>query len=286
MHKKLGIILTAGLSLLLTGCSKVSLSTTAKTYSPDGMVAVVKGHTANHNTVTYQIDNGVKHSVKVHDKIFVIQVPASNREQKVKLTASAGNKQQQQTVKVKAVKSLGNYQQFVQKYNQMVVMSKLSPQEIQTLKAASTLKKAPSSPDPQLMQQIKQAQQVEQKVQQLQSTTKSEQLPVQLNGIHNVVDNSAYTLRLNVQNGNLMGATMMIPVKSFKDKSQAQQFGTAFALFSQALGANGKQVMHEFESKTKNQDKTQTTSKTIIDHGVKYSIGFSTTELYVYITKA
>lgn len=286
MHKKLGIILTAGLSLLLTGCSKVSLSTTAKTYSPDGMVAVVKGHTANHNTVTYQIDNGVKHSVKVHDKTFVIQVPASNREQKVKLTASAGNKQQQQTVKVKAVKSLGNYQQVVQKYNQMVVMSKLSPQEIQTLKAASTLKKAPSSPDPQLMQQIKQAQQVEQKVQQLQSTTKSEQLPVQSNGIHNVVDNSAYTLRLNVQNGDLMGATMMIPVKSFKNKAQAQQFGTAFALFSQALGANGKQVMHEFESKTKNQDKTQTTSKTIIDHGVKYSIGFSTTELYVYITKA
>lgn len=286
MHKKLGVILTAGLSLLLTGCSKVSLSTTAKTYSPDGMVAVVKGHTANHNTVTYQIDNGVKHSVKVHDKTFVIQVPASNREQKVKLTASVGNKQQQQTVKVKAVKSLGNYQQVVQKYNQMVVMSKLSPQEIQTLKAASTLKKAPSSPDPQLMQPIKQAQQVEQKVQQLQSTTKSEQLPVQLNGIHNVVDNSAYTLRLNVQNGDLMGATMMIPVKSFKNKAQAQQFGTAFALFSQALGASGKQVMHEFESKTKNQDKTQTTSKTIIDHGVKYSIGFSTTELYVYITKA
>lgn len=187
---------------------------------------------------------------------------------------------------MKAVKSLGNYQQVVQKYNQMVVMSKLSPQEIQTLKAASTLKKAPSSPDPQLMQQIKQAQQVEQKVQQLQSTTKSEQLPVQSNGIHNVVDNSAYTLRLNVQNGDLMGATMMIPVKSFKNKAQAQQFGTAFALFSQALGANGKQVMHEFESKTKNQDKTQTTSKTIIDHGVKYSIGFSTTELYVYITKA
>ena len=73
MHKKLGIILTAGLSLLLTGCSKISLSTTAKTYSPDGMVAVVKGHTANHNTVTCQIDNGVKHSVKVHDKTFVIQ---------------------------------------------------------------------------------------------------------------------------------------------------------------------------------------------------------------------
>lgn len=136
------------------------------------------------------------------------------------------------------------------------------------------------------MQQMKQAQQVEQKVQQLQSTTKSKQLPAQLNGIHNVVDNSAYTLRLNVQNGDLMGATMMIPVKSFKDKAQAQQFGTAFALFSQALGADGKQVMHEFESKTKNQDKTQTTSKTIINNGIKYSIGFSTTELYVYITKA
>lgn len=271
MHKKLGIILTAGLSLLLTGCSKVSLSTTAKTYSPDEMVAVVKGHTANQNTVTYQIDNGTKHSVKVHDKTFVIQVPASDQQQKVKITAAHKGQQQQQTVTVNAAKKLGNYQQIVQKYNQMVVMSKLSPQEVQTLKTAAALK---------------QAQQVEQKVQQLQSTTKNEQLPVQLSGIHNVVDNSAYTLRLNVQNGDLMGATMMIPVKSFKDKAQAQQFGTAFALFSQALGADGKQVMHEFESKTKNQDKTQTTSKTIINNGIKYSIGFSTTELYVYITKA
>lgn len=286
MHKKLGIILTAGLSLLLIGCSKVSLSTTAKTYSPDEMVAVVKGHTANQNTVTYQIDNGTKHSVKVHDKTFVIQVPASDQQKKVKITAAHGGQQQQQTVTVNAAKKLGNYQQIVQKYNQMVVMSKLSPQEVQTLKAASALKKAPSAPNPQLMQQMKQAQQVEQKVQQLQSTTKSKQLPAQLNGIHNVVDNSAYTLRLNVQNGDLMGATMMIPVKSFKDKAQAQQFGTAFALFSQALGADGKQVMHEFESKTKNQDKTQTTSKTIINNGIKYSIGFSTTELYVYITKA
>lgn len=286
MHKKLGIILTAGLSLLLTGCSKVSLSTTAKTYSPDEMVAVVKGHTANHNTVTYQIDNGTKQHVKVRDKTFVIQVPASDRQQKVKITAAHDGQQQQQTVTVNAAKKLGNYQQIVQKYNQMVVMSKLSPQEVQTLKTAAALKKASSSPNPQLMQQMKQAQQVEQKVQQLQSTTKNEQLPVQLSGIHNVVDNSAYTLRLNVQNGDLMGATMMIPVKSFKDKAQAQQFGTAFALFSQALGANGKQVMHEFESKTKNQDKTQTTSKTIINNGIKYSIGFSTTELYVYITKA
>ena len=286
MHKKLGIILTAGLSLLLTGCSKVSLSTTAKTYSPDEMVAVVKGHTANQNTVTYQIGNGAKHSVKVHDKTFVIQVPASDQQQKVKITAAHDGQQQQQTVTVDAAKKLGNYQQIVQKYNQMVVMSKLSSQEVQTLKAAAALKKAPSSPNPQLMQQMKQAQQVEQRVQQLQSTTKREQLPAQLNGIHNAVDNASYTLRLNVQNGDLMGATMMIPVKSFKDKAQAQQFGTAFALFSQALGANGKQVMHEFESKTKNQDKTQTTSKTIINHGIKYSIGFSTTELYVYITKA
>ena len=286
MHKKLGIILTAELSLLLTGCSKVSLSTTAKTYSPDEMVAVVKGHTANQNTVTYQIENGAKHSVKVHDKTFVIQVPASDQQQNVKITAAHGGQQQQQTVTVKVAKKLGSYQQIVQKYNQMVVMSKLSPQEVQTLKAAAALKKVPSSPNPQLMQQMKQAQQVEQKVQQLQSTTKSEQLPAQLNGIHNAVDNAAYTLRLNVQNGDLMGATMMIPVKSFKDKAQAQQFGTAFALFSQALGANGKQVMHEFESKTKNQDKTQTTSKTIINHGIKYSIGFSTTELYVYITRA
>src|SRR5699024_4738492 len=225
MHKKLGIILTAGFSLLLTGCSKVSLSTTAKTYSPDEMVAVVKGHTANQNTVTYQIDNGTKHSVKVHDKTFVIQVPASDQQQKVKITAAHGGQQQQQTVTVNAAKKLGNYQQIVQKYNQLVVMSKLSPQEVQTLKATSALKKAPSVPNPQLMQQMKQVQQVEQKVQQLQSTTKSEQLPAQLSGIHNVVDNSAYTLRLNVQNGNWMGATMMSPVKSFKDKAQAQQFG-------------------------------------------------------------
>ena len=125
MHKKLGIILTAGLSLLLTGCSKVSLSTTAKTYSPDEMVAVVKGHIANHNTVTYQIDNGTKQHVKVRDKTFVIQVPANDRQQKVKITAAHDGQQQQQTVTVNAAKKLGNYQQIVQKYNQMVVMINL-----------------------------------------------------------------------------------------------------------------------------------------------------------------
>ena len=147
------------------------------------MVAVVKGHTANHNTVTYQIDNGTKQHVKVRDKTFVIQVPASDRQQKVKITVAHAGQQQQQTVTVNAAKKLGNYQQIVQKYNQMVVMSKLSPQEVQTLRAASALKKAPCVPNPQLMQQMKQAQQVEQKVQQLQSTTKSEQLPAQFSGI-------------------------------------------------------------------------------------------------------
>lgn len=286
MHKKLGIILGISLSFLLTGCSKVDLSTTAKTYTPDEMVAVVKGHTDNKNKVTYQIDNGKKHSVKVHDKTFAIQVPASNKQQKVKLTASHDGSQSQKTVTVKAAKDLGDYQQISQKYNQMIVMSGLSPQEVQTLKTAQGLKNQKQTMSPQLMQQMKQIQQVEQKVKQLQQTTKNEQLPTTLDGIHNVFDKKAYTLRLNVQNGKLMGATMMIPVKSFKDKTQARQFGTTFALFSEALGANGKQVMQRFEKKTKGQDKSQTTSKTIIDHGVKYSIGFSTSTLYVYITKA
>lgn len=282
MYQKLGIIFAISLSLLLGGCSKVSLSTTAKTYSPDGMVAVVKGHAANGDCVTYQINHGTKHSVKVHNKTFVIQVPASNRQQKVKIIATHGSSQQKQIVKIKTSKSFGNYRQIVQKYNQMLIMSKLSPQEIQTLKSESFLKSAKNSMNSQQMQQI---QQIEQKVQQLQSTTKNEQLPDQLSGIHNVVNSSAYTLRLNVQNDKLMGATMMIPVKSFKNQSQSRKFGTAFIIFSEALGANGKQVMHQFESKTKNQDKTQTTSKTIVNRGVKYSIGFSTSKLYVYITR-
>ena len=268
MHKKLEIILTVGLSLLLKGCSKVSLSTTAKTYTPDEIVAVVKGHTDNKNRVTYQIDNGEKHSVKVHDKTFSIQIPSSNKQQRVKLTASHDGNQSQKTVTVKSTKALGDYQQISQKYNQMIVMSGLSSQEVQTLKSAQGMKNQKQAMNPQMMQQLKQIQQVEQKVKSLQQSTKDKQLPASLSGIQNVFNTKAYTLRLNVQNGKLMGATMMIPVKSFKNKTQARQFGTTFVLFSEALGANGKQVMQRFEKKTKNQDKSQTTSKTIIDHGV------------------
>lgn len=112
MRKKLGIILGISLSFLLTGCSKVDLSTTAKTYTPDEMVAVVKGHTDNKNKVTYQIDNREKHSVKVHDKTFTIQIPASNKQQQVKLMASHDGSQSQKTVTVKAAKDLGDYQQI------------------------------------------------------------------------------------------------------------------------------------------------------------------------------
>ncbi|ANK59410.1 hypothetical protein [Loigolactobacillus backii] len=104
-------------------------------------------------------------------------------------------------------------------------------------------------------------------------------------GIHDLIKTDSYTIRGNIQNDQLIGATFIIPTKALKQKSAQQEFGTAFSVFSSTVGADGEKVFKEFNKQTKNQSKGQTTVKEISSNGVHYNIGFSTTTLYMYITK-
>ncbi|MBL3530174.1 hypothetical protein [Companilactobacillus zhachilii] len=102
--------------LLLTGCSKMSLSTTSKEYSADGLVAVVKGQATNYKKLTYTVAGKTK-KVAVDDNHFAISVPVSTKNQNVRIKATNGDKVETKLVKVKKAKALQNYLTFAQTYN-------------------------------------------------------------------------------------------------------------------------------------------------------------------------
>ncbi|WP_158509299.1 hypothetical protein [Pediococcus damnosus] len=73
-----------------------------------------------------------------------------------------------------------------------------------------------------------------------------------------------------------------------KQESGQKDFGTVFSLLSNELGANPKSVMKQFEKLLKDAKKSSSTStatNVIKSNGVKFEVGYSTTHLYIYITK-
>ncbi len=102
--------------LLLTGCSKMNLSTTKKEYSADGLVAVVKGQANHYDKLTYRV-NGKTKKVSVDDGHFAISVPVSTKDQNVRIKATNGDKVETKLVKVKKAKALESYLTFAQTYN-------------------------------------------------------------------------------------------------------------------------------------------------------------------------
>jgi len=102
--------------LLLTGCSKMSLSTTSKTYSADGLVAIIKGKAADYKKLTYTVGGKTK-KVAVDGGHFAITVPVATNDQNVRIKATNGNKTDTKLVKVKKAKALQSYLTFAQAYN-------------------------------------------------------------------------------------------------------------------------------------------------------------------------
>lgn len=102
--------------LLLTGCSKLSLTTTKKEYSADGLVAVIKGKSTNYKKLTYTVNSKTK-KVAVNGGHFAISVPVSTDDQNVRIKATNGDKTETKLVKVKKAKALQDYLTFAQTYN-------------------------------------------------------------------------------------------------------------------------------------------------------------------------
>ncbi|GAB5058024.1 hypothetical protein COSHB9_24140 [Companilactobacillus alimentarius] len=102
--------------LMLSGCSKLSLSTTKRAYSADGLVAVIKGRATNYQKLTYTVGGETK-KVAVDGGHFAISVPVSNSSQNVRIKAVNGKNTETKLVKVKKAKVLGDYLTFAQSYN-------------------------------------------------------------------------------------------------------------------------------------------------------------------------
>ncbi|WP_262314557.1 hypothetical protein [Lacticaseibacillus parakribbianus] len=279
---KLAVLGAAAMAtLVLAGCGK-TLTTTKTSYKQSGMVAVIKGEAKGAKTVRYT--GAVKPgTVKVNSDAFVITVPMTASEQTV--TLKAGDLTHKVTVH--AAKVLGDYQKIQKAYNQAVIATAL-PKDIQKqLKAATDAKKTDVTkltPTQQAAVET-QRQNVAAAMARAKVATKDEQLPASVEGLKQVLKGNGGTVRMNVQDGQVLGITDIVPLKALKDKAAQTAFGTQFALLASATGAEAKTVLSKFNQATKDADGSATTIATITSNGVKFNVGFSTSDLYVYITK-
>ncbi|WP_046039826.1 hypothetical protein [Lactiplantibacillus plantarum] len=312
MFRKTAMVaVTAGaLTLLLAGCGKTTLSTTKTTYKPNGLVAAVKGK-SNVKKVHYQLDGGQTKTATVRNHTFVIQVPTKTTRQTVKIKAGSDTT----TVHVKGAKKLVGYQKMATTYNQALIASKLSKSDQQAAKKLQTEGAALKKQQATIQAKVKQAQaqikaggtaaatgaktlqaqqtaaaQLKTKAASLQTTqkqVKSQLLPTKTpsDGIKNVLTTKDYKIRLNVQKGDVLGAAMIVPTKAFKNKTRQKNFGTAFALMTTTTGANAKKVMKQFQKETKDNSGSTTTIDPITSKGVRFTIGVSTSDLYIFMTK-
>ena len=316
------VAVTAGaLALLLAGCGKTTLSTTKTTYKPNGLVAAVKGK-SNVKTIHYQLDGGQTKTAAVHNQTFVIQVPTKTTRQTVKIKAGsdtttvhvqgaeklAGYQKMATTYNQaliasklsksdqKAAKKL-QAEGAALKKQQATIQAKVKQAQAQikaggtaAVTGAKTLQ-AQQTAAAQLKTQAASLQTTQKQVAAAMATAKkqvkSQLLPTKTprNGITNVLTTKDYKIRLNVQKGDVLGAAMIVPTKAFKNKTRQKNFGTAFALMTTTTGANAKTVMKQFQKETKDNNGSTTTIDPITSKGVRFTIGVSAADLYIFMTK-
>ncbi|WP_268912447.1 hypothetical protein [Lentilactobacillus sp. SPB1-3] len=300
MKRKLLPIAIVVLGIILTGCGKANLSVNDSHIQPKGLAAVVQGKT-NQKQVTYQIDNSKKKTVKTKNGAFAMVVPAKDRQQTVKIKTSNLCKK----VTVAKTVSLGSYAKISGKYNQALIgsaMPKADQKMAQELAVKSAaLKKEQVSlkqatPQEQAVKgaaMMKQAAALKQEGAQVQGAMKQAKskvsdlmLPTKVdNGVSDLLKTKHMTVRGNIQNGKTIGLALMVPVKDLKTAKHAKSFGTSFALLTNSVGANAKKILNDFKKQANSKNKNQTTTNVMKSNGVKFSLGYSTTTLYVYITK-
>lgn len=300
MKRKLLPIAMVVLGIILTGCGKANLSVNDSHVQPKGLAAVVQGKT-NQQQVTYQIDNSKSKTVKTKSGAFALVIPAKDSQQVVKVQAGSRTKK----VTVAKIASLGSYAQIKGKYNQALIgsaMPKADQKVAQELAVKSaTLKKQQAglkhaTPQEQAAKGaaiMKQAAALKQSGAQVQGAMKQAQakvnnlmLPTNVNnGVSNLLRTNHMTVRGNIQDGKTIGLALMVPVKDLKSAKHAKSFGTSFAILANSVGADSKKILGDFKKQASSKNKNQTTTNVMKSNGVKFSLGYSTTTLYVYITK-
>lgn len=272
---KLALITTA--SGLLVACGQ-KLTTDSETAKVNGMVAVIKGETSA-KTVSYQAATK-SGAVKAQSGTYVVTLPLSQAKQTV--TLKADGKQQQVTVK--AQKPVADYATVQKQFNQAIVAMAL-PKDVQ-----AQLKQQPKAPTGQLTPQQKMAMAKQQQalgaaMAKAKAATADQQLPETTSGLKQVLATDGGKVRMNVQAGKVIGVTNIVPMSAMKNKKQQQAFGQQLGLLANALGADAKKVGEAFSKATEDKDSKSTTIDTITSKGIKFNVGVSMTDLYVYITR-
>lgn len=275
------------LAFVLAGCGQ-QLSTTKTSYGRDGLVTIVKGTARGVDRVSYTSDAG-KGSVPVNSGTFVVNVPVSDVAQKVNLKAGS----MQTNVTVKAGQSLGTYSTIAAKFNQMLAVSSLPKADQAKLKqaqaaSANAQKNAATMSPTEKMAMAQQAQQLKTLMAQANANTKASQLPATAKtGIHSILKSASGDYRASIVDGKAMGFAVVVPLSVLKNSKKMQTFATDFGLLTTSVGADAKSVFSQFKKLTKDAKSKNngTTISTIKSHGVKIDVGYSTTALYLYVTK-
>lgn len=318
MKKLIRIASIVALLLLgLTGCGRPTLSVKNHQLKPDGLAAVIKGQ-SSHKQIRYRINNGSAKTESTNNGSFALTIPATTQSQRVVLSAGGVK----QTVKVGKVNSLTTYQKLQRAYNQATIATALSKADQKRAAALQTqgtklkreqvaiqqavavarkkLAKGDTSAAATLQAQAKKAaalkqqaaamkqtqQMVEAAMKDAKSKVANQLLPTKSkDGIHNLVTTKDVTIRMNQDRQQVTGIAMLVPVAAMKDKVRAKNFGLSFSILANSVGADAKQIMKDFQKQAKSKKTTKTTTKALHSNGVDFRIGYSTTTLYIYITK-
>lgn len=317
MMKKFRLIFSAVLlSLLLAACGKTTLTVGHQHYATSGMTAVIKGHT-NQKRVHFTVNDGTSITRKVYGGAYAITLPAKPYRQTVKIIAGS----RQVTTKINKSPAIMTYSKFKSSYNQALMATALSKKDQATAlglqkqaaklkqqqaklqaeaKAAQAkLKAGDTSAQATLAQIGTQGNQLKASAAKLKATqaalapalaeAKKQVAHQQItagarDGIYTLKSTKSATVRGNVDNGQLIGATLMVPTSALKSNKAAKSFVTELAVLTNSVGANTKTVLNGFKDKANKENSSQTTTSTIHSKGLDFDLGYSKTTLYIYIT--
>ncbi|WP_125605439.1 hypothetical protein [Lapidilactobacillus bayanensis] len=107
----------------------------------------------------------------------------------------------------------------------------------------------------------------------------------QKNGLVDLYKKDGIRIRANVQNQQVVGIAYVFPVKYMKNKAKMKDFAMRLIVLSSAVGADGKQVLKDYQKLAKDAQNGQTTVDNIHNKGVTFETNFSDKGLYMYLVK-
>ncbi|MGF2384799.1 hypothetical protein [Lentilactobacillus otakiensis] len=307
MKKLFGLLVAAAsLMLILSGCGKPTLTVSDHHLSANALAVTLKGK-SNQKQVDYTVNGGAKKTVKTNSGAFVISVPTKDYQQTVKLSTDGKH----QTVTVAKADVVGSYQKMRTSYNQALTGAALpkkdqelaqgmAKQAAQLEKQAAALKSSKATGMAAMQEKAqkaaalqKQAAKLKQTQAQLapamkkaQASVKDQLLPANpKSGIHNLISTDKMTLRANLAGDKVLGMAMMVPVSSLKHKKDLKPFIMSFSILTDSVGGNAKHALKEFQKSAKAKKSTSTTAPIFHSNGITFSLGYSTSTLYVFVTK-